>query len=42
MRDHPELRGAGRRTLSDSLHCLRLAPLWDEDERRLAGFRDAP
>jgi acyl-lipid omega-6 desaturase (Delta-12 desaturase) len=40
LRDHPELREAGRLTLNDSFHCLRLA-LWDEDERRLVGFRDA-
>lgn len=39
LRDHPELRDVNRLTLSDSLGCVRLA-LWDEDRRRLVGFRD--
>ena len=36
---HPELRGAGRLSLGQSLGCFRLA-LWDEESRRLVGFRD--
>jgi omega-6 fatty acid desaturase (delta-12 desaturase) len=40
LRDHPELREVSRLTLRDSVRCLRLA-LWDEDERRLVGFREA-
>jgi omega-6 fatty acid desaturase (delta-12 desaturase) len=41
MRAHPGLRAIGRLTLRDSLGCLRLA-LWDEERRRLIGFRDLP
>ena len=41
LRDHPSLRGIGRLTLWQSLGCLRLA-LWDEEQRRLVRFRDAP
>ena len=40
LRDHPELRAVSRLTLMESFRCLRLA-LWDEDRRRLVGFRDA-
>jgi omega-6 fatty acid desaturase (delta-12 desaturase) len=40
LRDHPELQGVSRLTLKESFRCLRLA-LWDEDRRRLVGFRDA-
>ncbi len=40
LRDHPELREVGRLTLGQSFACLRLA-LWDEDRRRLVGFREA-
>ena len=40
LRDHPELRGTNRLTLRHSLHCFRLA-LWDEDAKRLVGFREA-
>jgi omega-6 fatty acid desaturase (delta-12 desaturase) len=40
LRDHPELQGVSRLTLMESFRCLRLA-LWDEDKRRLVGFRDA-
>ncbi|MGH6915283.1 MAG: fatty acid desaturase, partial [Geminicoccales bacterium] len=40
LRDHPELREVGRLTLKDSLRCLHVA-LWDEDRRRLVGFREA-
>ena len=40
LRDHPELRGVSRLTLKESFRCLRLA-LWDEDQRRLVGFREA-
>jgi omega-6 fatty acid desaturase (delta-12 desaturase) len=36
---HPELRDAGRLSLGQSLGCFRLA-LWDEESRRLVGFRD--
>jgi acyl-lipid omega-6 desaturase (Delta-12 desaturase) len=39
LRDHPELRGIGRVTLSQSLGCVRLA-LWDENSRRLISFQD--
>jgi acyl-lipid omega-6 desaturase (Delta-12 desaturase) len=39
LRDHPRLRAVGRLTLRDSLRCFRLA-LWDEEQRRLVGFRD--
>lgn len=34
----PELRDVNRLTIWDSLKCIRLA-LWDEDQRRLVGFR---
>jgi acyl-lipid omega-6 desaturase (Delta-12 desaturase) len=40
LRDHPELREVSRLTLMESFRCLRLA-LWDEDQRRLVGFREA-
>ena len=40
LREHPELHGVSRLTLKESFRCLRLA-LWDEDLRRLVGFRDA-
>ncbi|HSA82716.1 MAG TPA: fatty acid desaturase, partial [Geminicoccaceae bacterium] len=40
LREHPELRAVSRLTLKESLRCLRLT-LWDEDQRRLVGFRDA-
>ena len=40
LRDHPELRGVNRLTLGDGFRCFRLA-LWDEDARRMVGFRDA-
>jgi omega-6 fatty acid desaturase (delta-12 desaturase) len=37
LRDHPELKGVGRITFWDSLHCMRLA-LWDEASQRLISF----
>jgi acyl-lipid omega-6 desaturase (Delta-12 desaturase) len=40
LRDHPELQGVSRLTLKESFRCLSLA-LWDEDKRRLVGFREA-
>jgi omega-6 fatty acid desaturase (delta-12 desaturase) len=40
LRDHPELRAVSRLTLMESFRCLHLA-LWDEDQCRLVGFRDA-
>ena len=40
LRAHPDLRGVSRLTLMESFRCLRLA-LWDEDQQRLVGFRDA-
>ena len=40
LREHPELQDVSRLTLKESLRCLGLA-LWDEDRRRLVGFRDA-
>ena len=40
LRDHPELRDIGRLTFFQSLKCFRLA-LWDEQGRRLVGFRQA-
>jgi omega-6 fatty acid desaturase (delta-12 desaturase) len=39
LREHPELRTVSRLTLMESFRCLRLA-LWDEDRRRLVGFRE--
>ena len=39
FRDIPELQQAPRLGLADSLGCLRLR-LWDEEARRLVGFRD--
>ena len=39
LRDYPALRNVGRLTLGQSLRCFRLA-LWDEEQRRLIGFRD--
>jgi omega-6 fatty acid desaturase (delta-12 desaturase) len=40
LRDHPEMKGIGRLTLIESLHCVRLV-LWDEQARRLISFREA-
>ena len=40
LRAHPELRGRQSPDAQGELRCLRLA-LWDEDQRRLVGFRDA-
>ncbi|HET6468903.1 MAG TPA: fatty acid desaturase [Geminicoccaceae bacterium] len=40
LRDHPELGAVSRVTLWQSLGCWRLA-LWDEETRRLIGFREA-
>ena len=40
LRAHPELQGISRLTLIESFRCLRLA-LWDEDQQRLVGFREA-
>ena len=40
LRDHPELQDVSRLTLKESVRCLGLA-LWDEDQRRLVGFREA-
>jgi omega-6 fatty acid desaturase (delta-12 desaturase) len=40
LREHPELRAVSRLTLKQSFRCLRLA-LWDEEQRRLVGFREA-
>jgi omega-6 fatty acid desaturase (delta-12 desaturase) len=39
LRDHPALRNVSRLTLGQSFRCFRLA-LWDEERRRLVGFRD--
>jgi omega-6 fatty acid desaturase (delta-12 desaturase) len=39
LADHPELRELGRLTLRQSLRCFRLA-LWNEESRKLVGFRD--
>ncbi len=39
LRDHPTLRNVSRMTLLQSFKCFRLA-LWDEERRRLIGFRD--
>jgi omega-6 fatty acid desaturase (delta-12 desaturase) len=39
LRDHPRLREVSRLTLRDSFRCFRLA-LWDEERRRLVGFRE--
>jgi acyl-lipid omega-6 desaturase (Delta-12 desaturase) len=39
LRDHPTLRNVSRLTLGQSFRCFRLA-LWDEERRRLIGFRD--
>ena len=39
LRDHPKLREVSRLTLRESFRCFRLA-LWDEEQRRLVGFRD--
>ena len=36
---HPELRQATTLTLAESVRTLRLT-LWDEDQRRLIGFRE--
>jgi len=40
LADHPELRDVGRLTLRQSLGCFRLG-LWNEESRRLVGFRAA-
>jgi acyl-lipid omega-6 desaturase (Delta-12 desaturase) len=40
LRDHPELQDVSRLTLKESVRCLGLA-LWNEDQRRLVGFREA-
>ena len=40
LREHPELQDVSRLTLRESFRCVRLA-LWDEDKRRLVGFREA-
>jgi acyl-lipid omega-6 desaturase (Delta-12 desaturase) len=40
LRDHPELAGASRLTLWQSLGCVRLA-LWDDTQKRLVSFREA-
>jgi omega-6 fatty acid desaturase (delta-12 desaturase) len=37
LRDHPELNGLGRLTLTQSLGCVKLV-LWSEAERRLVSF----
>ncbi len=39
LRDHPELKGIGRLTLSQSLRCVPLV-LWDERCRRLISFTE--
>jgi acyl-lipid omega-6 desaturase (Delta-12 desaturase) len=39
LRDHPTLRNVSRLTLGQSFRCFRLA-LWDEERRRLIGFRE--
>lgn len=39
LEDSPELQGLSRLTLAQSLQSLRLA-LWDEESRRMVGFRD--
>jgi omega-6 fatty acid desaturase (delta-12 desaturase) len=39
LKDHPELREVGRLTLRQSLRCFQLS-LWDEDTRKLVGFRE--
>ena len=39
LRNHPALRSVSRLTLGQSFRCFRLA-LWDEERRRLIGFRD--
>jgi acyl-lipid omega-6 desaturase (Delta-12 desaturase) len=36
---YPELKGVSRLTLLQSLNCVRLA-LWDENTKRMIGFRD--
>lgn len=40
LRDHPELAGIHRLTLSESLACVKLK-LWDEARQRLVTFREA-
>lgn len=39
LRDHPELRGAGRVTFLQSLRDVRLT-LWDESKKKLVSFRE--
>jgi acyl-lipid omega-6 desaturase (Delta-12 desaturase) len=39
LRDHPELAGFGRLTLTQSFGCIRYA-LWDEDAGRMISFRN--
>ena len=41
LKDYPELHCVGRLTLMDSLACVKLV-LWDEKQRCLVSFRDAP
>jgi acyl-lipid omega-6 desaturase (Delta-12 desaturase) len=36
---YPELKGENRLTILSSLRCVRLT-LWDEDDKRMIGFRD--
>jgi omega-6 fatty acid desaturase (delta-12 desaturase) len=38
--DNPELQRVARLTLAQSLGCFRLR-LWDEERRRMVGFREA-
>lgn len=40
LRDHPELKDAGRLTLWESFRCVRLT-LWDEARQKLVTFREA-
>ena len=40
LRDHPELTGLGRITISDSLACVKLI-LWDEASQRLVSLKEA-
>jgi len=39
LADSPELQAMSRLTIAESLKCARLA-LWDEDRRKLVGFRE--
>jgi acyl-lipid omega-6 desaturase (Delta-12 desaturase) len=40
LRDYPELKGASRLGVRESLRCTRLS-LWDEAKRKLVSFREA-